>query len=61
MADFKTDEVEAAADAVADVKLEEKNEPEFPQFPWLPAGKKPLADGEYDCIVMGHSNWDNYF
>ena len=54
MADFKgDDDVAAAADAVADVKLEEKNEPEFPQFPWLPAGKKPLADGEYDCIVMG--------
>ena len=39
MADFKTDEVEAATNAVADVKLEEKNEPEFPQFPWLPPGK----------------------
>ena len=54
MADFKTDEVEAATNAVADVKLEdEEAKPEFPQFPWLPPGKKPLADGEYDCIVMG--------
>ena len=54
MADFKTDEVAAATDAVADVKLEdEEAKPAFPQFPWLPPGKKPLADGEYDCIVMG--------
>ena len=55
MADFKgDDDVAAAVDAVADVKLEdEEAKPEFPQFPWLPPGKKPLADGEYDCIVMG--------
>ena len=45
MADFKTDEVAAATEAVADVKLEdEEAKPEFPQFPWLPPGKKPLAD-----------------
>ena len=54
MADFKTDEIDKATAAVADVKLEdEEAKPEFPQFPWLPPGKKPLADGEYDCIVMG--------
>ena len=34
MADFKgDDDVAAAADAVADVKLEEEKTPEFPQFP----------------------------
>jgi len=24
-----------------------------PDFSWLPPGKKPLADGLYDAIVMG--------
>ena len=52
MADFKSDEAEAATNAVADVKLEdEEAKPEFPQFRGFPG--KPLADGEYDCIVMG--------
>ena len=28
-------------------------EEEGPTFDWLPEGCKPLADGEYDVIVMG--------
>ena len=27
-------------------------EPEGPKFDWMPAGMKPMADGEYDVIVM---------
>ena len=26
---------------------------EEPKFPWLPPGKVPMADGEYDVVVMG--------
>lgn len=57
MADFKGGDegVAAAADAIAEVKLgdDEEKEPAPPQFPWLPAGCAPMADGEYDAIVMG--------
>ena len=40
MADFK------------DSKEDEKGEEKL-SFAWLPAGVKPMADGEYDAIVMG--------
>ena len=40
MADFKTDEIDKATDAVADVKLEdEEAKPEFPQFRGFPLAK----------------------
>ncbi len=34
---------------------EEKGEEEAPVrvFDWMPTGCQPLADGEYDAIVMG--------
>jgi len=32
---------------------EEQAELKTPQFEWLPEGTEPLADGEYDAIVMG--------
>lgn len=32
---------------------EESGEPKKPTFDWLPEGMEPLADGEYDAIVMG--------
>jgi len=28
-------------------------EPAAPTFDWMPAGMKPMADGEYDVVVMG--------
>jgi len=31
----------------------EEELPKEPAFPWLPEGMEPLADGEYDAIVMG--------
>lgn len=35
-----------------DLRMAEKEE-KSPDLSWLPAGKKPLADGDYDAIVMG--------
>eukprot|EP00629_Pelagomonadales_sp_RCC1024_P003071 CAMPEP_0119263292 /NCGR_PEP_ID=MMETSP1329-20130426/2740_1 /TAXON_ID=114041 /ORGANISM="Genus nov. species nov., Strain RCC1024" /LENGTH=478 /DNA_ID=CAMNT_0007262993 /DNA_START=155 /DNA_END=1588 /DNA_ORIENTATION=- len=32
---------------------DEGKEPAPPAFPWLPAGCEPMADGEYDAIVLG--------
>jgi len=32
---------------------DEQGEPKTPQFEWLPEGMEPLADGEYDAIIMG--------
>ena len=32
---------------------EEDKEPEAPTFSWMPADCVPMADGEYDAIVMG--------
>uniref|UniRef100_A0A7S0CCT9 Rab GDP dissociation inhibitor n=1 Tax=Proboscia inermis TaxID=420281 RepID=A0A7S0CCT9_9STRA len=32
---------------------DEQEAPPKPTFDWLPEGKEPLADGEYDAIVMG--------
>ena len=32
---------------------EEDKEPEAPSFSWMPADCVPMADGEYDAIVMG--------
>lgn len=32
---------------------EEEGQPKAPTFDWLPEGMEPLADGEYDAIVMG--------
>jgi GDP dissociation inhibitor len=32
---------------------EEEGAPAPRSFDWLPAGTTPLADGEYDAIVMG--------
>jgi Rab GDP dissociation inhibitor len=34
-----------------DDEYDEKKE--VPNFPWMPAGCAPLADGEYDAIVLG--------
>ena len=31
----------------------QEGEPAAPTFDWMPAGMKPMADGEYDVIVMG--------
>ncbi|CAB9507322.1 Rab GDP dissociation inhibitor [Seminavis robusta] len=33
--------------------MSEEGEPKKPTFDWLPEGMEPLADGEYDAIVMG--------
>jgi Rab GDP dissociation inhibitor len=40
------------ADAVGDMKISESGD--APKtFDWMPQGMKPMADGEYDVIVMG--------
>lgn len=33
--------------------MAEEGQPKEPVFDWLPEGKKALADGEYDAIVLG--------
>eukprot|EP00934_Nitzschia_sp_Nitz4_P002489 Nitzschia sp. Nitz4//scaffold237_size30108//7395//9049//NITZ4_007991-RA/size30108-augustus-gene-0.0-mRNA-1//-1//CDS//3329543503//2479//frame0 len=33
--------------------MAEGGQPETPSFEWLPEGMEPLADGEYDAIVLG--------
>jgi len=33
--------------------MAEEGQPKEPTFDWLPEGMKPLADGEYDAIVLG--------
>lgn len=33
--------------------MAEDGQPKAPTFDWLPEGMEPLADGEYDAIVMG--------
>eukprot|EP00527_Entomoneis_sp_CCMP2396_P000799 CAMPEP_0198137304 /NCGR_PEP_ID=MMETSP1443-20131203/822_1 /TAXON_ID=186043 /ORGANISM="Entomoneis sp., Strain CCMP2396" /LENGTH=464 /DNA_ID=CAMNT_0043798697 /DNA_START=35 /DNA_END=1429 /DNA_ORIENTATION=- len=33
--------------------MAEEGQPKEPTFEWLPEGMKPLADGEYDAIVLG--------
>jgi len=46
------EEPETKADAKVDDD-EEDQEPAKPTFDWLPAGCEPMADGEYDAIIMG--------
>ena len=36
-----------------DSKDDSDEEPKAPTFEWMPAGCEPMADGEYDAIVMG--------
>jgi len=38
---------------MASMADENKDESKGPAFDWLPAGCQPMADGEYDAIVMG--------
>lgn len=33
--------------------MSDEGEPKTPSFDWLPEGMEPLADGEYDAIVLG--------
>ena len=39
--------------AKGDGKDAEPDEEKAPSFDWMPAGCAPMADGEYDAIVMG--------
>lgn len=43
----------AAGETNTQGSTEEGALPTEPAFPWLPEGMEPLADGEYDAIVMG--------
>ena len=46
-------EGDAAAAKETTAAEEEEEEPKPPSFDWMPEGCAPMADGEYDAIVLG--------